>query len=109
MTMVNILILNLCLDKEIVFFSPENTVLRDKFRVLNVFLLCSFFLLQGIHCYIQNDSYESLEAVVPGPKETPYEEIQFKIAMEFDSHYPFRPPSAKFITPVYHPNIDTGM
>lgn len=64
--------------------------------------------LKGIHCYIQNDSYEALEAVVPGPKETPYEEIQFKIAMEFDSHYPFRPPSAKFITPVYHPNIDTG-
>lgn len=68
-----------------------------------------FFLsIAGIRCYIQNDSYESLEAVVPGPKETPYEEIQFKIAMEFDSHYPFRPPSAKFITPVYHPNIDTG-
>lgn len=67
-----------------------------------------FFFSSGIHCYIQNDSYESLEAVVPGPKETPYEEIQFKIGMEFDSHYPFRPPSAKFITPVYHPNIDTG-
>ncbi|XP_031639545.1 ubiquitin-conjugating enzyme E2 T-like [Contarinia nasturtii] len=61
----------------------------------------------GIRCYIQNDSYESLEAIVPGPKETPYEEIQFKIAMEFDEHYPFRPPSAKFLTPVYHPNIDT--
>lgn len=61
----------------------------------------------GIRCYVQNDCYESLEAVIPGPKETPYEEIQFKIAMEFDSHYPFRPPSAKFITPVYHPNIDT--
>lgn len=63
---------------------------------------------EGIHCYVQNDSYESLEAVIPGPKETPYEEIVFKIAMEFDSHYPFRPPNVKFITPVYHPNIDTG-
>lgn len=62
----------------------------------------------GIHCYVQNDSYEALEAIVPGPKETPYEEIKFKIAMEFDKHYPFRPPNAKFITPVYHPNIDTG-
>lgn len=62
----------------------------------------------GIHCYVQNDSYETLEAIVPGPKETPYEEIIFKIAMEFDAHYPFRPPTAKFVTPVYHPNIDTG-
>lgn len=65
-------------------------------------------MFKGIRCYVQNDCYESLEAIIPGPKETPYEEIQFKIAMEFDSHYPFRPPSAKFITPVYHPNIDTG-
>lgn len=62
----------------------------------------------GIHCFFQNDSYESLQAVIPGPKETPYEEIQFKISMEFDSQYPFQPPIAKFVTPVYHPNIDTG-
>lgn len=28
--------------------------------------------------------------------------------MNFDSHYPFRPPVVKFVTPVYHPNIDRG-
>lgn len=26
--------------------------------------------------------------------------------MEFGSQYPFRPPVIKFVTPVYHPNID---
>lgn len=83
-----------------IYFKHE----RILFDLTLLFLICS----KGIRCYIQNDCYESLEAIVPGPKETPYEEIQFKIAMEFDSHYPFRPPSAKFITPVYHPNIDTG-
>lgn len=62
----------------------------------------------GIHCFVQNDSYESLQAVIPGPKDTPYEETLFKISMEFDSQYPFQPPIAKFVTPVYHPNIDTG-
>lgn len=62
----------------------------------------------GIRCILKEDSYEAIEAIVPGPKETPYENIDFRISMEFDSHYPFRPPKAKFLTPVYHPNIDTG-
>lgn len=83
------------------------------FDIIELIFCCSPItvsnnIFKGIHCYIQNDSYEALEALVPGPKETPYEEIKFKIALEFDKHYPFRPPNAKFITPVYHPNIDTG-
>lgn len=30
------------------------------------------------------------------------------IQMTFWSSYPFEPPSARFITPIYHPNIDSG-
>lgn len=65
-------------------------------------------LIAGIRCIVNNDAYDSIEATIPGPKDTPYEDMQFRISMDFDSHYPFRPPVAKFVTPVYHPNIDRG-
>lgn len=67
-----------------------------------------FHLVLGIRCIVNNDAYDSIEATIPGPKETPYEEMHFRISMDFDSHYPFRPPVVKFVTPVYHPNIDRG-
>lgn len=74
---------------------------------INAFLLfCIRFL--GIKCIVHNDAYDSIEATIPGPKETPYEEMHFRISMDFDAHYPFRPPVVKFVTPVYHPNIDRG-
>lgn len=62
----------------------------------------------GIHCVVHNGAYDFIEATIPGPKDTPYENIEFKLSMEFGRQYPFRPPTIKFITPVYHPNIDTG-
>jgi ubiquitin-protein ligase len=41
-----------------------------------------------------------------GPKGTPYEGGQFKILIKFKEDYPFTPPSIKFITKIYHPNIN---
>ena len=41
-----------------------------------------------------------------GPRETPYEEGVFKLEVVISSRYPFSPPSVRFITPIYHPNID---
>lgn len=65
-------------------------------------------MYKGIHCIVHNSTYDFIEATIPGPKETPYENIEFKLSLEFGNQYPFRPPVIKFITPVYHPNIDTG-
>ncbi len=44
-------------------------------------------------------------AKIYGPCNTPYENGIFNILLKFDSDYPVRPPSVKFITPMYHPNI----
>ncbi|XP_005178662.2 uncharacterized protein LOC131801273 isoform X2 [Musca domestica] len=60
----------------------------------------------GISCKILSDN--NIEALVPGPKASPYEEGIFKISISFGEQYPFRPPTFKFITPVYHPNIDSS-
>ena len=44
-------------------------------------------------------------ANIKGPPESPYEEGTFDMLIRFDEDYPVKPPSVKFITPMYHPNV----
>ena len=44
-------------------------------------------------------------AKINGPTETPYEEGIFDIQLRFDEDYPVKPPSVRFLTPMFHPNI----
>lgn len=48
----------------------------------------------------------SWTATLQGPSDTPYEGGHFKLSMEFPVEYPFKGPKIKFLTRVYHPNID---
>ena len=41
-----------------------------------------------------------------GPKDTPYEGMNFKLRITLPVQYPFRSPSVGFIGKIYHPNID---
>uniref|UniRef100_A0A0K8VA08 Ubiquitin-conjugating enzyme E2 T n=1 Tax=Bactrocera latifrons TaxID=174628 RepID=A0A0K8VA08_BACLA len=63
----------------------------------------------GISCApVSNDDYSNLLAKVPGPKGSPYEGGVFEIKICFGTQYPFQPPTFKFSTPIYHPNIDNS-
>jgi ubiquitin-conjugating enzyme E2 D len=46
------------------------------------------------------------KATIIGPKESPFENGIFFLNIEFPQDYPFKSPTIKFITPVYHPNIN---
>lgn len=48
--------------------------------------------------------------MLTGPDGTAYEGGCFTLDMKFPSEYPFKPPTVKFETKIYHPNIksDTG-
>lgn len=61
---------------------------------------------QGISVSAKNDDLKVLEAQVIGPEGTPYENGLFKLEISIPEKYPFVPPSIKFVTKVYHPNID---
>ncbi|XP_057321255.1 ubiquitin-conjugating enzyme E2 T-like [Microplitis mediator] len=63
---------------------------------------------EGIACYQKDDKINHLIVTILGPSGSPYEGGLFKLEVEVDDSYPFEPPRIKFLTPVYHPNIDNG-
>uniref|UniRef100_A0A8B9YVI5 Ubiquitin-conjugating enzyme E2 T n=1 Tax=Bos mutus grunniens TaxID=30521 RepID=A0A8B9YVI5_BOSMU len=43
-----------------------------------------------------------------GGANTPYEKGVFKLEVHIPERYPFEPPQIRFLTPIYHPNIDSA-
>mmetsp|Transcript_44913 Transcript_44913/g.141415 ORF Transcript_44913/g.141415 Transcript_44913/m.141415 type:complete len:237 (-) Transcript_44913:82-792(-) len=62
----------------------------------------------GISAWPRGEQIHLLEAVVQGPAGTPYEGGAFKLEISVPDRYPFEPPKVRFMTPIYHPNIDSG-
>jgi len=62
----------------------------------------------GICAWPKGDSMNVLEAQILGPKDTPYEKGIFKVEIVVPDRYPFEPPKVRFLTRIYHPNIDSG-
>ena len=46
--------------------------------------------------------------MVEGADGTPYARGRFKLRLSIPPRYPFEPPKVHFITPIYHPNIDSA-
>ena len=45
--------------------------------------------------------------MILGPKETPYENGLFLLYAQFPGDYPFKAPEVRFITPIYHCNMNS--
>ncbi|KAL6118287.1 uncharacterized protein ACO6RY_03117 [Pungitius sinensis] len=45
--------------------------------------------------------------LMEGPPDTPYEKGTFELFCQFGSDYPVKPPLVRFVTPVYHCNINS--
>ncbi|KAJ5345431.1 Ubiquitin-protein ligase [Penicillium brevicompactum] len=57
--------------------------------------------------FYNNDDVTHLRGSFPGPPGTPYEGGTYSIDIKIPTDYPFRPPTMKFETKVWHPNVSS--
>jgi len=55
-----------------------------------------------------DDNIYSWTATIIGPTGTVYEGGIFFLTIEFPENYPYKPPKIRFITKIYHPNINSS-
>lgn len=61
----------------------------------------------GVTCWRAEGRPQELRALLQGPEDSPYEGGDFSLTLTIPDRYPFEPPHVRFITPIYHPNIDS--
>lgn len=59
-----------------------------------------------ISCWMVDDQIDKLQAEILGSDETPYKGGSFRLEIQIPERYPFYPPKVRFVTKIYHPNID---
>ncbi|GFO35060.1 ubiquitin-conjugating enzyme e2 t [Plakobranchus ocellatus] len=83
-----------------------NTITKNRIKKEIEMLSCS--PPAGISCSPTNDQLDLLSAQILGPDGTPFEKGIFHLQIQIPERYPFDPPRVRFMTPIYHPNIDTN-
>ena len=79
-----------------------------KARLMREMSLLSVDPPPGIAAYIPNPAdMTQIRAQITGPEGSPFEKGVFLLTVHIAGRYPFEPPRCRFLTPLYHPNIDS--
>lgn len=68
-------------------------------------LMSSLDNMGGITAFPSEDDLFSWRACIPGPPGSYYETITFDLSLAFPKDYPYAPPTVRYLTPCYHPNV----
>lgn len=60
---------------------------------------------QGIVVRLVDGDITTWEAMITGPENTAWEGGLFRMKLQFDKNFPIEPPTVRFLTPMFHPNI----
>ena len=60
----------------------------------------------GIKALPDESNARYFHVVVDGPKDSPFENGTFNLELFLPEEYPMAPPKVRFMTKIYHPNID---
>lgn len=60
----------------------------------------------GITAVPHDDNLRYFDVLLAGPEGTPYEGGTFKLELFLPEDYPMAAPRVRFLTKIYHPNID---
>ncbi|CAK8691838.1 ubiquitin-conjugating enzyme E2 C-like [Clavelina lepadiformis] len=61
---------------------------------------------KGVSAFPEGDNLFHWVGTIEGPKDTVYEGLKYRLTLEFSSAYPYEPPTVRFHTPCFHPNVD---
>ena len=62
-------------------------------------------LHEYLDVYVDQSNMGFWKVVMQGPPESPYARGHFLLYVEMGEHFPTRPPTVRFLTPVLHPNV----
>lgn len=64
--------------------------------------------LEGIHVSEPTESADlrELNAIISGPKQTPFENGDFEVKLRLTDSFPKEPPKGFFVTKIFHPNVE---
>lgn len=60
----------------------------------------------GIQAQARPENLRHFDVQIMGPEQTPYSGGTFKLELFLPEEYPMEAPKVRFLTPIYHPNID---
>merc|ERR1712195_461877 len=60
----------------------------------------------GVSATPFEDNLRYFNVIIAGPQSSPYENGIFKLELFLPEEYPMAPPKVRFLTKIYHPNID---
>jgi len=60
----------------------------------------------GINANVDESNARYFKISIEGPKDSPYENGVFKLELFLPEEYPMSAPKVRFMTKIYHPNID---
>lgn len=60
----------------------------------------------GIEAAPDPSNYRYFKIIMTGPAGTPYEGGRYRLELFLPEQYPMEPPKVRFLTKIYHPNID---
>ncbi|CAL8071290.1 unnamed protein product [Calicophoron daubneyi] len=61
---------------------------------------------KGITAFPDGENLMRWLASIHGPEQTVYEGQRYKLSLEFGPNYPYSPPTVRFVSRCYHPNVD---
>jgi ubiquitin-conjugating enzyme E2 N len=62
--------------------------------------------IAGISATPHKDNLRYFDVVIAGPKDSAYDKGIFKLELFLPDDYPMVPPKVRFLTRIYHPNVD---
>ncbi|KAL9960376.1 hypothetical protein ACROYT_G033826 [Oculina patagonica] len=60
----------------------------------------------GIKAEPHEENARYFSVTIDGPQDTPYEKGVFHLELFLPEEYPMAPPKVRFMTKIYHPNVD---